>query len=170
MSLFDNLSSLSEWTEWDSASDLGLDEVAPPNSDVSTTHSPQLAPLAGPSSLEGPATLIKEKKRGNSVGAQMLALSMFDEQSPVPDFDAIQLRTSVSKSSAYKLRTKAISRGWMLGDILEPEHVDDAPRLGRPKTSTATALFIIKTMTKNSTTRGWSCARIAAEVTGTPSR
>jgi Transposase len=170
MSLFDDLSSLLEWTEWDSASDLGLDEVAPPDSDVSIPPSPQLAPSAGLSSLGGSTAPTKEKKRGNSVGAQMLALSMFDEQSPVPDFDAIQLRTGVSKSSVYKLRTKAISRGWMLGDIVEPEHVDDAPRLGRPKTSTATALFIIETMTKNSTTRGWSCACIAAEVTRTPGR
>jgi Transposase/DDE superfamily endonuclease len=46
--------------------------------------------------------------------------------------------------------------------------VDDAPRLGRPPISTATAKFIIKTMTRNSTTRGWSCARIASEVSNTP--
>ena len=70
----------------------------------------------------------------------MLAFSMFDKQSPIPNFNAIQLRTSVSKSSAYKLRTKTISHGWMLGDIVEPKHVDDAPHLGRPKTSTVTAL------------------------------
>lgn len=48
--------------------------------------------------------------------------------------------------------------------------MDDALRPRRPKTSTATALFIIETMTKKSTTRGWSCARIAAEVSSTPRR
>ena len=47
--------------------------------------------------------------------------------------------------------------------------MDDTPRLGRPKTSTATTLLIVQTMTKNSTTRGWLCARIASKVTGTTS-
>jgi transposase len=98
----------------------------------------------------------------------MLALTMFDKGSPVPDFIAIILETSVSKSSVYKLRTKAISRGWKPQTLVEPEHVDDAPRSGRPKTSTALALFIIKIMTQNSMTRGWSASRIAAEVTRTP--
>jgi len=45
---------------------------------------------------------------------------------------------------------------------------DDAPRSGRLKTSTPTAMFIIQTMTKNSTTRGGSYARISAEVTAIP--
>lgn len=58
----------------------------------------------------------------------------------------------------------------MQGTLVEVEHADDAPRPGRPKPSTATALFIIEIMTRNSTTRGWSCAYIAAEVTGTPGR
>jgi hypothetical protein len=48
-------------------------------------------------------------------------------------------------------------------------HVDDAPRPRRPKISTELSWFIIETMTKNSTTRGWSCARIAFEVSSTPS-
>jgi hypothetical protein len=46
--------------------------------------------------------------------------------------------------------------------------VDNTPRIGRPKTFTATAEFILKTMLKNSTTRSWSCNRIASEVSGTP--
>ena len=62
MSFFDNLSSLLEWTEWDSASDLGLNEVAPPNSDVSILPSPQLAPLVRPSSLGGPTAPIKRRR------------------------------------------------------------------------------------------------------------
>ena len=104
-----------------------------------------------PSSLEGPAT---PKKRGNLVGARMLALTKFDEGGPTPDFVAITSKTSVSKSSVYKIRAKAISRGWHLGNIVEPVHVDNTPHSGRPKTSTATALFIIETITKSSTTRG----------------
>jgi transposase len=95
---------------------------------------------------------------------------MFDKQSPVPDFNKIQSRTGVSRSSIYKLRTKAILHGWIPGNIIEPEHVDNTPCSGRPKTSTATALFIIETITKNSTTRGWLYTCIAAEVTETPGR
>jgi hypothetical protein len=55
----------------------------------------------------------------------------------------------------------------MPGDIVKPEHVDDASRSRRPKTSTATALFIIEIMTRNPITRGWFTGRIAAEVTRT---
>ena len=68
----------------------------------------------------------------------------------------------------YKLRSKAISRSWDLLGILETWHVDDAPRSGRPKVSTALSLFIIEIVTKNSTTRGWPCWRIAAKVSNTP--
>jgi hypothetical protein len=53
--------------------------------------------------------------------------------------------------------------------ILETWHVDDAPRSGRPKISTALLLFIIEIATKNSTTRSWPCWCIAAEVLNTPS-
>jgi hypothetical protein len=152
----------------DSDNDPGPDKAPPPDSDseedestpsASTTPPvPQMLPAAGPK---------PPLKRGNTVGARMLALSLFDAVI-IPDFVAITSKTSVSKSSIYKLRSKAISRGWMPGTIVEPEHVDNAPRSGRPKTSTATSLLIINTMTKNSITRGWSCARIAAEVTGIP--
>jgi len=69
----------------------------------------------------------------------------------------------------YKLRSKAISRRWDPLGILETWHVDDAPRSERPKISTALALFIIQTITKNSTTRGWPTWRIAAEASNTPS-
>jgi len=78
----------------------------------------------------------------------------------------------MSKSAIYRVQEKAISRGWSPDPIdkqvVKPHHVDDAPRSGRPRTSTATAEFILKTMLRNSTTRSWSCNRIAAEVSGTP--
>ena len=51
---------------------------------------------------------------------------------------------------------------------MEPFHIDDAPRSRRPKTSTATALFIIETMTKNLVARAWSSACIVAEVSNAP--
>jgi hypothetical protein len=59
MNLFDNLSDELEWFEVDFSfddeqdSDLGLDEVAPDDFDVSPPPLPQLAPFAGPSSSKG---------------------------------------------------------------------------------------------------------------------
>ena len=61
------------------------------------------------------------------------------------------------------MRTKAIARGWVSG-VVEVSHVEDAPRTGRPKTSQAVIDLILKTVTQNSTTRGWSCAKIASTV------
>ena len=105
-------------------------------------------------------------KRGNTIGARMLALKRYDDGILI---QRITEETGVSCSSAYKLRVKAISQGWREGDIVEPFHIDNAPWSRRPKISTTTALFIVETMTKNSTIRGWSCARIAVEVSNTPS-
>jgi transposase len=171
MSLFDNLDDATDLSDpefdiWEDDSDNGNgpDLVCP--SDHETNPPPQL-PLLLPAEPSQPAE--HPKGRGNSVGARITALTKFDEGKP-PDFDAILAKTGVSKSGCYKLRSKAVSRGWIPGTVVEVEHIDDTPRSGRIKTSTATALFIIQTMTKNSTTRGWSCARIAAEVTSTPGR
>ena len=96
----------------------------------------------------------------------MLALKRYDDGVLI---QRITEETSVSRSSVYKLRAKAISWGWREGDIVKPFHIDDAPWSRRPKISTTTTLFIVETMTKNSTTRGWSCARIVVEVSSTPS-
>jgi hypothetical protein len=80
MNLFDDLSSLSEWTKYSDESE-----------DSSTYSSPQLPPSAGPSSLGSPAA---PKKRGNSVGARILALTMSEDASQAkkpPDFKAIRV-------------------------------------------------------------------------------
>ena len=43
----------------------------------------------------------------------------------------------------------------------------DNPRTGRPKTSQVVIDLILATVTRNSTTRKWSCKRIAYEVSNT---
>ena len=53
------------------------------------------------------STLPKGKKQ-NSVGARVAALSLFDYGF---EMDKITLRTSVSLSSVYKVRKKALERG-----------------------------------------------------------
>ena len=77
-------------------------------------------------------------------------------------------KTGVSQAALYKLRIKVCSYSWASYKILETWYVDNAPYTGRPLISTAIIKFIIKTMTKNSTTRGWSCLRITAKVLNTP--
>jgi hypothetical protein len=143
----------------ESGSDNGPDLEPPPDS---APQSPVLEASSSSSQPDAP------RESHNSIGAKIQALTRFADGVP---HEKITAQTGVSRSGLYKLRAKAVSRGWDPdGGILETWHVDGAPRPRRPKTSTATALFIIETTTKNSTTRGWSCARIAAEVSNTPGR
>jgi hypothetical protein len=147
--------------DWESGSDDGPD-LEPPLNPTPLDPAP-LSPILEASSSSQPNA--PWKKSHNSIGARIQALTRFKDG---VSHEKITAQTGISRSSLYKLRTKAVSRGWdPVGGILETWHVDDAPHPGRPKTSTATVLFIIETMTKNSTTRGWSCARIAAEVSST---
>jgi hypothetical protein len=80
----------------------------------------------------------------------------------------VTAKTGVIQSSLYKNRTKACSQGWAPHKVLETWHVDDTPYHKRPLIPTALVKFIVETMTKNSTTKRWSCERIAAEVSNTP--
>ena len=88
---------------------------------------PQAVDIATSTTLLA-STLLKGKKQ-NSVRAQVTALSLFDCGFKI---DKITLRTSVSLSSVYKVRKKALERGWNVGENVETQHVDDAPRSGRP--------------------------------------
>src|SRR5438552_1550937 len=102
----------------------------------------------------------------NSIRARVQALTLFKLQVL---YEKITAQTGVLRSGLYKLRSKAISHRWDPLGILETWHIDDAPRSGRPKISTALSLFIIETMTKNLIIRGWPCWQIAAKISNTPS-
>jgi len=121
--------------------------------DDSESDSDSGADIRPPSDSETESKESKVSQR-NSIGARVQALTLFELQVP---HEKITAQTGVSRSSLYKLRSKAISRGWDPLGILETWHIDDAPRSRRPKISTALSLFIIETMTKNLTTRGWPC-------------
>ena len=99
----------------------------------------------------------------------MLALIRMRDIGKDIDFEAIQAETGISRSSVYKLKKKAIDRGlnWDSGRI-EPSYVDDVSRSGRPLLSKETKDLIEKIMTQNSTTRGYSCVKIAILVSATP--
>jgi len=102
-----------------------------------------------------------KQKGGLSIGQRIQAVYQMDRGDPL--WKIIQ-DTGCSSSSIYNLRTKAISLGWMPGTPVEPKYVDDLPRSGRPKVSTYITAVILTVLTRNSTTRGYSCRRIAQEV------
>jgi hypothetical protein len=99
----------------------------------------------------------------HSIGARIQAITLLEMG--IPHWE-IKARIGISKSALYKLQNKAINRGWdpKVSGIVEVFHVADAPRSRRPQVSQEVVDLIIKTVTRNSTTRGWSCSRIAHEV------
>jgi hypothetical protein len=107
--------------------------------------------LLGPSTPPSVASTTSIGSHYNSIRARTLAITRFEDNITLI---IITTETSISKSSIYKLRSKAISRSWKLRKIVEPKHVSDAPKSGRPKTSTTIALLIIAIVTKNSITKG----------------
>jgi hypothetical protein len=116
----------------------------------SSSNTPSLEPSSGTSS----------PYLRHSIGARIQAVTFFELGIPYAE---ITKKTGISTAQLYKIRNKAISRGWVSG-IVEVFHVEDISRSGRPKTSQAIVDSVLKTVTQNSTTRGWSCARIAFEV------
>ena len=98
-----------------------------------------------------------------SIGARIQAVTFLDLG--IPHLE-ITKRTGISKVQIYKIRDKAISRGWdlQISGVVEVFHVEDRARSGRPKTSQDLVDSVLQTVTRNSTTRGWLCTRIAFEV------
>jgi hypothetical protein len=70
----------------------------------------------------------------------------------IPHFE-ITAKTGVSK--AHKLREKAILQSWnpKVSGIVKVHYVKDAPCSGRPEASQSVVDLILKTVTKNFTTR-----------------
>jgi hypothetical protein len=75
-------------------------------------------------------------------------------------------KTKISRSQIFRIEAKARERGWdpIVQFFAEVDHVADAKRTGRPPISIEAAKCIVQVVTKNSTTRGYSCAKIAREV------
>jgi hypothetical protein len=159
--------------ESNSSSDSGPDNETPPNGlgddETSSDSRPPNLDLPTSSTSHLPKSKSIKGSHYCSIGTRMLALTRKRDGVEIP---LITQETGMLRSAIFRLQEKAISRGWSSHStnkqVVEPYHVDDAPRTSKPKTSTATAEFILKTMLKNSTTRGWSCNRIASEVSGTP--
>ncbi len=124
------------------------------------SKSPSELPSESPSKLSTP-------RPKHSIGARIQAVTFLELGIP---HLVITAKTGISKSQVYRLREKAISRGWdpKVSGVVEVHHVEDGSRSGRPKTSQDVVDLVLKTVTQNSTTRGWSCNRIAYEVSQVP--
>jgi len=78
--------------------------------------------------------------------------------------DEIKADTGLSKSTIYDLQKKALSRGYdpSKDRKILIAYVEDAPKVGRPKKCTLEVEeAVIKTISKNSTTRELSTQKIA---------
>jgi hypothetical protein len=102
-----------------------------------------------------------------SIGARVQVLAILEFG--IPHYQITPL-SSISKSALYRLRDKAILRGYdpLISKVIETRYVEDGDRAGRPKTSQAVVDLILQTLLQNSTTRGYSCQTIARIVSETP--
>jgi hypothetical protein len=91
--------------ESDSDSDSGPDSECPGGLNESSRESESEAGSTAP-----------KKKGHNSIRARIQALTKFEDRVP---HEKITAQTGVSRSSCYKLRSKAISRGWDPLGVLE---------------------------------------------------
>ena len=76
----------------------------------------------------------------------------------------IREKTGISQSGQSKLRKKALERGWDPDKPILLKHVTNASKSGRPLLTQEVCDKVIKVVTKNSTTRQYSCAQIAEKV------
>jgi len=127
--------------------------------DISPPQSRSPSPNPSSSLSEPLITSIK-----HTIGARIQALTYLELGLPIFQ---ITTKTGISKARIYAIRKEALLRGWdpNISTIVEVHHVEDSTRSGRQKTSQEVVDLILEIVTKNSTTRSWSCERIAFEVT-----
>jgi hypothetical protein len=70
--------------------------------------------------------------------------------------------TGISRSQIFRLYLKVRERRWdpSINMRLEDRHLEDAERSDRPPISMEARAYIIKVITKNAITRGYSYKRI----------
>jgi Transposase/Homeodomain-like domain len=94
------------------------------------------------------------------IGTRIQALTLLQEQKPVWQIAQI---CRMDETTVRRIRKRAIERGWDEENkaLILMDHVTDAPRSGRPPLSQEICDEVIKVVTKNSTTRMYSCQNIA---------
>jgi hypothetical protein len=94
----------------------------------------------------------------------MQALTMMENQVLHHHITAL---TKISTSQLYRIREKALKRGYKpkVSKLLLDAYVTDKRKPGRPLVLTLDIIKMIEDIvTRNSTTRSWSCGNITAEV------
>jgi hypothetical protein len=102
----------------------------------------------------------------HDIGTRVQALSLFEHGVPILQIVAI---TIVSQSSIYRLRAIAISRGYNpeISKKILAIYVEDAlTKTSRKPIPQGIVDLILQIVTKNLTTRSYSCWRITQEVFG----
>jgi hypothetical protein len=108
-----------------------------------------------------PSNATKPKARNYyDDGTRIQALTLQEQGVPAWRIKNI---TGMDHTTLSRLRKKAISRGWEEGkdQPLLLEHVSDAPKSGRPPLSQEICDEVLRVVTKNSTSRMYSCQKIA---------
>src|SRR5450432_4648176 len=146
----------------ESNASFGADIILPQSRSPSPSLSPSLSLSPSPSPSLEPSSITSKTGIRHSIGARIQALTYLELGTPIFQIEA---KTGIKKSQIYSLRKKALARGWnpTISTIIETYHVDDSFRSGRSKISQELIDLIIGIVTKNSTTRGWSCIRVAYE-------
>lgn len=102
-------------------------------------------------------------KKEFSIRTRIRAVTILDDRALV---SKITIITGIGKSRVYSLAVTARERGWKenCNMIVETWHVANAPRSGRPQVLIEVIGAVLKVVTKNLTTRGYSTAQISREV------
>jgi hypothetical protein len=96
-------------------------------------------------------------------GTRMQALTMMESGVPHQHITAL---TKICTSQLYKIRNKAIKRGYnpKVSRLLLDSYVADEHKSGRPPIPLDITAMIEEIVTKNATTRSFSCSHIASQV------
>jgi hypothetical protein len=101
----------------DSSSDSGLSLT----SEYSESSSENEEPLESSEQV-----LFEFSRQRHSIGARIQAITLLEIG--IPHWD-IKAKTGISKSQVYRLRNKAINRGWdpKISGIVEVHYIEDTP-------------------------------------------
>jgi hypothetical protein len=138
------------WSDYGSDRPSSGSDTAEDLEEHDTDKLPELPPVLRPARYHNP-------------GTRMQALTMME--SGVPHYQVTAL-TTIHFSGSYKIRRKAISRGYNpeVSRILLDVYVADAPKLGRLLMKQGLVELIEEVSLQNSTTCSCYCGAIAAEV------
>ena len=146
--------------EWYELSDSEAEEDYPPILPPAPVPKAAPAPIL-PGAKPPPPPPLPHKE--HTTGARIRAITMMDDGVPMTRVIKV---TGISRSRCFELHARARERGWIEKTemVLEVPHVANAPRSGRPVIPDEAIACILKVVTKNSTTRGFSCKQISLEV------